>query len=59
MGAYFDTLDQAEKHIDDKNTLGRGKIEWQIIDCTIGFLVVSVAEAKRCFPHLFKTTSNT
>jgi hypothetical protein len=53
MGAYFATLEQAEKHVHEKNTLWRGKIEWYIIDCAIGFLVISEAQTKKCFPYLF------
>jgi len=53
MGAYFMTLEQAEKHVQEKNTLWRGKIGWYIVDCTIGFLVISEAQANKCFPHLF------
>ena len=53
MGAYFATLEQAEKNVHEKNTMWRGKIGWYIIDCTIGFLVISEAQANKCFPHLF------
>jgi hypothetical protein len=53
MGAYFTTLEQAEKHVQVKNTLWDGKIGWHIVDCNIGFLVISEAQAKQCFPHLF------
>jgi hypothetical protein len=59
MGAYFETLEQAEKHVQDKKNLWRSKIEWCIVDCTIGFLVISEAQAKQCFPHLFKAISYT
>jgi hypothetical protein len=53
MGAYFATLEQAEKHVHEKNTMWSSKIGWYIVDCTIGFLVISEAQAKKCFPHLF------
>jgi hypothetical protein len=53
MGAYFQTLAQAESHVQDKKNVGRSKIEWCIVDCHIGFLVVSEAQARHCFPDLF------
>ena len=53
IGAYFDTLEQAEKHVHEKNTMWRGKIGWYIVDCHRGFLVISEAQANKCFPHLF------
>jgi hypothetical protein len=37
MGACFDTVEQAEKHVQVKNTMGRGKIGWYIVDCHRGF----------------------
>jgi hypothetical protein len=46
-------LEQAEKYVQVKNTLWDGKIGWHIVDCNIGFLVISEAQAKQCFPHLF------
>jgi len=53
MGAYFQTLAQAEAHIHYKQNGGRSTIEWYIVDCHIGFLVVSKAQARQCFPGLF------
>jgi hypothetical protein len=37
MGAYFTTMEQAEKHVHEKNTLWCGKIGWYMVDCRIGF----------------------
>jgi len=54
MGRYFQSLEQAEKHVcEKKHHTGYGKIQWCIIDCTIGYLVISEAQAKHCFPVLF------
>jgi hypothetical protein len=53
MGAYFQTLAQAEDYIHAKQNGGRSTIEWYIVDCHIGFLVVSKAQARHCFPGLF------
>ena len=44
MGACFATLEQAEKHVHEKNTMWSGKIGWYIVDCNIGFLVISEAQ---------------
>jgi hypothetical protein len=59
MGAYFETLEQAEKHVQHKKDLWYSKIEWYIVDCHIGFLVISEAQARQCFPNLFKAISDT
>jgi hypothetical protein len=53
MAAYFETLEQAEKYIHQKNR-ERSTIDWSIVDCQIGFLVVSAAQAHQCFPELFQ-----
>jgi len=53
MATYFETLEQAEKHTQHKKNMGRSKIDWCIIDCHIGFLVISEAQARQCFPDLF------
>jgi hypothetical protein len=54
MGRYFQSLEQAEKHVDkQKHHTYYGKLQWCIIDCTIGYLVISEAQAKHCFPALF------
>ena len=51
MARYFQSLAQAEKHVyEQKHHPGYGKLQWCIIDCTIGYLVVSAAQAKHCFP---------
>ncbi len=52
MATYVETLEQAEQHIQRKKYREHSKIEWVIIDCTIGFLVLSKAQAHRCFPDL-------
>ena len=53
MARYFQSLAQAEKHVDEKKSHpGYGKMQWCIIDCTIGYLVISEAQAKQCFPVL-------
>jgi hypothetical protein len=57
MARYFQSLAQAEKHVyEQKHHPGYGKLQWCIIDCTIGYLVVSAAQAKHCFPALFHGT---
>jgi hypothetical protein len=53
MGRYFKALEQAEKHVREKKHTRYGKMQWCIVDCTIGFLVISEAQAKKCFPALF------
>jgi hypothetical protein len=53
MAAYFKTLAQAEKHVHEKKHTRSGKLQWRIVDCTIGYLVLSEAHAKQCFPALF------
>jgi hypothetical protein len=54
MARYFQSLAQAEKHVyEQKHHPGYGKLQWCIIDCTIGYLVISAAQAKNCFPALF------
>jgi hypothetical protein len=52
MATYFKTLEQAEKHIQHTKTMGRSEIDWCIVDCNIGFLVLSEAQARRCFPDI-------
>jgi hypothetical protein len=52
MGRYFKTLEQAEKHVREKKHGRYGKMPWCIVDCTIGFLVISEAQAQKCFPAL-------
>ena len=52
MAMYFKTLEQAEQHIHDKKSIEHSKIDWCIVDCHIGFLVLSEAQAHRCFPGL-------
>ena len=49
MAAYFETLEQAEQHIQQKQR-EQSKIGWCIIDCSMGFLVVSEAQAYYSFP---------
>jgi hypothetical protein len=53
MASYFKTLEQAEKHVHEKKHTRYGEIQWCIVDCTIGYLVISEAQAKKCFPDLF------
>ena len=54
MARYFQSLAQAEKHVYEKKSHpGYGKMQWCIIDYTIGYLVVSEAQAQQCFPALF------
>ena len=51
MARYFQSLAQAEKHVYEKQSHpGYGKLQWCIIDCTTGYLVLSAAQAKHCFP---------
>jgi hypothetical protein len=53
MARYFQSLAQAEKHVYKQKFHPRcGNMQWCIIDCTIGYLVVSVAQATHCFPAL-------
>jgi hypothetical protein len=54
MPTYFQTLEQAEKHIQEKKSIGHSRINWCIVDCTIGFLVISEAQAAQCFPGLMQ-----
>ena len=54
MSTYFTTLEQAKKYITQKHR-GPSRITWHIVDCNIGFLVLSEAHAQRYFPDLFKT----
>ena len=55
MGRDFQSLAQAEKHVhEQKHHPGSGKMPWWIIDCTIGYLVISAAQAQHCFPALFQ-----
>jgi hypothetical protein len=54
MAIYFKTLEQAEKHIHEKKHLQRSTIEWCIVDCNMGFLVLSAAQAHQCFPDLLQ-----
>jgi hypothetical protein len=54
MAMYFKTLEQAEQHIHHKKSIEQSKIDWCIVDCTIGFLVLSEAQAQYCFPDLFQ-----
>jgi hypothetical protein len=38
MARYFQSLEQAEKHVYEKKSHpGYGKMQWCIIDCTIGY----------------------
>ena len=54
MGRYFQSLEQAEKHVYERmHHTDYGKLQWCIIDCTIGYLVISAAQAQHCFPALF------
>jgi len=53
MGRYFQNLAQAEQHVHEQKHTRSGKIPWCIVDCTIGYLVLSEAQAKKCFPALF------
>ena len=53
MSTYFATLEQAKKHITKKNRRP-SKITWRIVDCKIGFLVLSEVHAQRYFPDLFQ-----
>ena len=54
MARYFQSLAQAEKHVYTQKSHPRcGNMQWCIIDCTIGYLVISAAQAKHCFPALF------
>ena len=53
MERYFQRLAQAEKHVHGKQHTRYGKIQWCIVDCTMGYLVLSEAQAKKCFPALF------
>jgi len=57
MAAYFETLEQAEHYIHQKKREHR-KIEWCIVDCQIGFLVVSAAQAHQRFPALFQAATD-
>ena len=56
MGRYFKHLEQAEKHVHEKKHTRYGKMQWCIVDCTVGFLVISEAQAKKCFPALFHSS---
>ena len=56
MGRYYKTLEQAEKHVHDKKHTRYSKMPWCIVDCTIGFLVISEAQAHKCFPALFHSS---
>jgi hypothetical protein len=53
MATYFKTLKQAEKHIHNKKNIEGSKIEWCIVGGNIGFLVLSEAQARQCFPDIF------
>lgn len=54
MARYFQSLAQAEKHIgEQKSHPVYSKLQWCIIDCRIGYLVLSAAQAHQCFPALF------
>ena len=57
MAAYFETLEQAEKYIHQKNR-ERSQIHWCIVDCQIGFLAISAAQAYQCFPDLFHDSTD-
>jgi hypothetical protein len=54
MAMYFRTLEQAEQHIHDKKSIEHSKIDWCIVDCRIGFLVLSKAQAHHCFPDFLQ-----
>ena len=54
MSTYFTTLEQANKYITQKHRAS-SRITWYIVDCHIGFLVLSEARAHRYFPDLLKT----
>jgi hypothetical protein len=54
MATYFETLEQAEKHIQGKKNMESSKIAWCILECHIGFLVLSEAQAHQCFPDLIQ-----
>jgi hypothetical protein len=58
MSMYFETLEQAEQHIQHKKQREHSKIEWCIVDCTIGFLVISEAQAYYHFPELFQDSKD-
>ena len=58
MAAYFETLEQAEKYIHQKKHMARSQIDWRIVDCQIGFLIVSEAQAHHCFPDLFQDSKD-
>jgi hypothetical protein len=57
MSEYFQTLAQAEQHIQKKKR-EQSKIGLCIINCTIGFLVVSEAQAYYSFPELFQDSQD-
>ena len=50
MAMYFQTLEQAEQHVHQQKQIEHSKVNWCIIDCPIGFLVVSEAQAYYSFP---------
>jgi hypothetical protein len=50
MSDYFQTLEQAEQHIHRKKSIEPSKVKWCIIQCTMGFMVVSEAQAYYSFP---------
>ena len=50
MSDYFQTLEQAEQHIYRKKSIEHNKVKWCIIQCTMGFMVVSEAQAYYSFP---------
>jgi hypothetical protein len=57
MAMYFQTLEQAKQHIQQKQR-EQSKISWCIVDCTIGFLVVSEAQAYYSFPELLQDSQD-
>jgi hypothetical protein len=58
MARYFQSLAQAEKHVrEQKSHPVYGKVQWCIIDCRIGYLVLSAAQAHQCFPAVFHRAS--
>jgi len=50
MSDYFQTLEQAEQHIHRKKSIEHSRVNWCIIHCTMGFMVVSEAQAYYSFP---------
>jgi hypothetical protein len=54
MAMYFKTLERAEQHIHYKKSIEHSKIDWCIVDCRIGFLVISEAQAHYSFPDLLQ-----